>query len=49
MTVSQVYGDLKAAGLIETRPGSGSFVTSSGHARLAAARKQRSCTGASTP
>jgi DNA-binding transcriptional regulator YhcF (GntR family) len=36
MTVSQVYGDLKAAGLIETRPGSGSFVTSSGHARLAA-------------
>ena len=36
MTVSQVYGDLKAAGLIETRPGSGSFVTSSGRARLAA-------------
>jgi DNA-binding transcriptional regulator YhcF (GntR family) len=36
MTVSQVYGDLKTAGLIETRPGSGSFVTRSGRARLAA-------------
>jgi DNA-binding transcriptional regulator YhcF (GntR family) len=36
MTVSQVYTDLKSAGLIETRPGSGSFVTSSGRARLAA-------------
>ena len=36
MTVSQVYADLKAAGLIETRPGSGSFVTGSGRARLAA-------------
>ena len=35
MTVSQVYSDLKAAGLIETRPGSGSFVTSSNRARLA--------------
>ncbi|CAN5431428.1 hypothetical protein BH10PSE7_BH10PSE7_19100 [soil metagenome] len=35
MTVSQVYGYLKSAGLIETRPGSGSFVTSSGRARLA--------------
>jgi DNA-binding transcriptional regulator YhcF (GntR family) len=36
MTVSQVYSDLKAAGLIETRPGSGSFVTGGGRARLAA-------------
>src|SRR4051794_3433640 len=36
MTVSQVYSDLKAAGLIETRPGSGSFVTGSDRARLAA-------------
>ena len=36
MTVSQVYGDLKASGMIETRPGSGSFVTSSGQARLTA-------------
>ncbi|SDA96710.1 GntR family transcriptional regulator [Mesorhizobium qingshengii] len=36
MTVSQVYGDLKASGMIETRPGSGSFVTGSGRARLAA-------------
>jgi DNA-binding transcriptional regulator YhcF (GntR family) len=35
MTVSQVYAELKTAGLIETRPGSGSFVTSSGRARLA--------------
>ena len=35
MTVSQVYADLKTAGLIETRPGSGSFVTSNGRARLA--------------
>ena len=35
MTVSQVYGDLKAAGLIETRPGSGSFVTGSDRARPA--------------
>lgn len=36
MTVSQVYGDLKTAGLIETRPGSGTFVTGSGRTRLAA-------------
>src|SRR5438552_15956562 len=34
MTVSQVYADLKAAGLIETRAGSGSFVTGSGRGRL---------------
>src|SRR5438105_6419473 len=34
MTVSQVYADLKTAGLIETRPGSGSFVTGSGRGRL---------------
>lgn len=27
MTVSQVYADLKAVGLIETRPGSGTFVS----------------------
>lgn len=33
MTVSQVYGDLKAAGLIETRPGSGTFVAGSGAGR----------------
>ena len=36
MTVSQVYADLKAEGLIETRPGSGTFVTDSLQARLAA-------------
>src|SRR5262245_11167287 len=36
MTVSQVYSDLKAAGLIETRPGSCTFVTGSDRARLAA-------------
>lgn len=36
MTISQVYGDLKTAGLIETRPGSGTFVTSGERARLAA-------------
>lgn len=35
MTVSQVYADLKAAGLIDTRPGSGTFVSDSHHARLA--------------
>jgi DNA-binding transcriptional regulator YhcF (GntR family) len=35
MTVSQVYADLKAAGLIETRPGSGSFVTASARTRFA--------------
>jgi DNA-binding transcriptional regulator YhcF (GntR family) len=35
MTVSQVYADLKAAGLIETRPGSGTFVTASERARPA--------------
>lgn len=35
MTVSQVYADLKAAGLIQTRPGSGSFVTASARARFA--------------
>jgi DNA-binding transcriptional regulator YhcF (GntR family) len=35
MTVSQVYADLKAAGLIDARPGSGTFVTDSLQARLA--------------
>ncbi|WP_132957649.1 GntR family transcriptional regulator [Rhizobium sp. BK251] len=35
MTVSQVYADLKAAGLIDARPGSGTFVTDSLHARQA--------------
>ncbi|TFF25472.1 GntR family transcriptional regulator [Jiella endophytica] len=36
MTVSQVYGELKSAGLIETRPGSGTFIANSGQARMAA-------------
>jgi DNA-binding transcriptional regulator YhcF (GntR family) len=35
MTVSQVYADLKIAGLIDARPGSGTFVTDSRQARLA--------------
>ncbi|MBM7044677.1 MULTISPECIES: GntR family transcriptional regulator [Rhizobium] len=35
MTVSQVYADLKSAGLIDTRPGSGTFVGDSYQARLA--------------
>jgi len=35
MTVSQVYADLKASGLIETRPGAGTYVTNSLQARLA--------------
>jgi DNA-binding transcriptional regulator YhcF (GntR family) len=35
MTVSQVYSDLKAAGLIDARPGSGTFVTDSLQSRLA--------------
>jgi DNA-binding transcriptional regulator YhcF (GntR family) len=35
MTVSQVYSDLKSAGLIDTRPGSGTFVSDSLQARLA--------------
>jgi DNA-binding transcriptional regulator YhcF (GntR family) len=35
MTVSQVYSDLKIAGLIEARPGSGTFVTDGSQARLA--------------
>jgi DNA-binding transcriptional regulator YhcF (GntR family) len=35
MTVSQVYADLKASGLIDARPGSGTFVTDSLQARLA--------------
>lgn len=35
MTVSQVYADLKAAGLIDTRPGAGTFVSDSQQARLA--------------
>jgi DNA-binding transcriptional regulator YhcF (GntR family) len=35
MTVSQVYADLKSAGLIEARPGSGTFVSDSQQARLA--------------
>lgn len=35
MTVSQVYSDLKLAGLIDARPGSGTFVTDSRQARLA--------------
>lgn len=35
MTVSQVYADLKAEGLIDARPGSGTFVTDSLQARLA--------------
>jgi DNA-binding transcriptional regulator YhcF (GntR family) len=34
MTVSQVYADLKAAGLIDTRPGSGTFVSDGLQARL---------------
>ncbi|MBP0616850.1 GntR family transcriptional regulator [Jiella mangrovi] len=36
MTVSQVYGELKSAALIETRPGSGTFVAESGQSRMAA-------------
>jgi DNA-binding transcriptional regulator YhcF (GntR family) len=35
MTVSQVYADLKASGLIDARPGSGTFVTDSLQSRLA--------------
>jgi hypothetical protein len=35
MTVSQVYADLKATGLIETRPGAGTFVSDNQQARLA--------------
>jgi DNA-binding transcriptional regulator YhcF (GntR family) len=35
VTVSQVYAELKAAGLIDARPGSGTFVTDSLQARLA--------------
>src|SRR4051812_48989906 len=35
MTVSQVYADLKVAGLVDARPGSGTFVTDSLQARLA--------------
>jgi DNA-binding transcriptional regulator YhcF (GntR family) len=35
MTVSQVYADLKIAGLIDARPGSGTFVADSRQARLA--------------
>jgi DNA-binding transcriptional regulator YhcF (GntR family) len=35
MTVSQVYADLKLAGLIDARPGSGTFVSDSRQARLA--------------
>ncbi|WP_337268514.1 GntR family transcriptional regulator [Oryzifoliimicrobium ureilyticus] len=33
MTVSQVYADLKSAGLIDTRPGAGTFVSESWQAR----------------
>lgn len=36
MTVSKVYGDLKAQGLIEGRSGSGTFVAESSFVRLAA-------------
>ncbi|MEF2071163.1 GntR family transcriptional regulator [Consotaella aegiceratis] len=36
MTVSQVYRELKASGLIETRPGTGTFVANSGPAQIAA-------------
>jgi DNA-binding transcriptional regulator YhcF (GntR family) len=36
MTVSQVYGELKKDGLIETRPGSGTFVADCSKARMAA-------------
>jgi DNA-binding transcriptional regulator YhcF (GntR family) len=35
MTVSQVYTDLKASGLIDTKPGAGTFVSDSQQARLA--------------
>lgn len=35
MTVSQVYADLKVAGLIDARPGAGTFVTQSSRTRLA--------------
>ena len=36
MTVSLVYGDLKKEGLIETRPGAGTYVADSFRARIAA-------------
>jgi DNA-binding transcriptional regulator YhcF (GntR family) len=36
MTVSLVYRELKNDGLIETRPGAGTFVADSSHARMAA-------------
>jgi DNA-binding transcriptional regulator YhcF (GntR family) len=36
MTISQVYRDLKKDGLIETRPGAGTYVADSSQARLAA-------------
>lgn len=36
MTVSQVYRELKTDGLIEARPGSGTFVADSSQARMAA-------------
>ncbi|WP_181408086.1 GntR family transcriptional regulator [Pararhizobium mangrovi] len=39
MTVSQVYTDLKRAGLIETRPGAGSFVSHSGSTSRGAMRQ----------
>ena len=37
MTVSHVYRDLKQDGLIETRPGAGTYVADSFQARIAAA------------
>lgn len=38
MTVSQVYADLKRDGLVEARPGAGTFVADSARAQLAARR-----------
>lgn len=38
MTVSQVYADLKLAGLVDARPGAGTFVTQSSRTSLAGRR-----------
>ncbi|MBI1170446.1 GntR family transcriptional regulator [bacterium] len=46
MTVAKVYAELKAAGLIETRSGSGTFVADSAQARLASGSEMLRLRGA---
>ena len=48
MTVSQVYKELKDAGLLETKPGHGTFVSASVRGRRCGPQHPRVCSAAST-